>query len=260
LAVGIVLVGQLMLVETGNDATRTLVQQQSLAALAFFVAGTLASFFHTGSPRNSPFTLLNIGSSWLSREIAMNCLTGLALLWLAVLGRGKSAQEEFAAIVAIVVGILFIFVTSRVYNQKYMPSWNNLGVLPAFLASMLLLGTLWHGLVLAYAGLPVPLASPTLAAVIGLTLMAVSLPLAAPDQSLVVNERVMAVPYSCQSRARGLHALLSGAGVCLFLWAVLCAPTGYLNATLVCLAFALLAVGEIFGRLVFYWSYTRLGV
>ena len=82
MAVGMVLVGKCVL---GNEADRALregVRRQNVAALLLFAVAVVISFVHLGTPLHAPFTLLHVMQSWLSREILMIGLVGLALLWL----------------------------------------------------------------------------------------------------------------------------------------------------------------------------------
>ncbi|MDR2504308.1 MAG: dimethyl sulfoxide reductase anchor subunit [Deltaproteobacteria bacterium] len=261
LAVGIILVGQWAV----PASQRALARRQTPAALVFLAVAALLSIAHTGTPLHGPFTLFNLGSSWLSREIFLLCLTGLCLLLLAFKRRKADAapQEDACALAVILTGLLLILVMGLVYNQKTIPGWNHLGVFPAFFGAALMLGSLWHGLILARAKAPAEaLNGPIICAVIGLGLTAASLPLSMPDMALAgLNPATLIIPYDCLGWSHALHALASGTGVCLLILAALRARPQ--NAPCPCLAlaaFVLLAAGEIFGRWVFYLSYSRLGM
>lgn len=269
LSVGIILVGQCILRCSLHEATGERVRRQSLVALALFAVAMLISLGHTGTPLHGPFTLLHVGSSWLSREIAMLGVTGLALLWLAWLRFKKppSAKERPVAAVAVAAGLILIFAMSKVYTQKSIPGWNTPGVVPLFLSSAFMLGALWHGMVLSVAGAAFkddhacaarPIAFWALA---GLVLMAAGLPLALPDNALPLNTATMLLPHECLAWAHAAHALLSGLGVLFMVVAALRAPGGATPCgALAIFAFALLFTGELLGRLVFYLSYSRLGM
>ena len=153
---------------------------------------------------------------------------------------------------------------SCVYNQATMPGWRNWGVFTAFLASMCLLGGAWHGVVLSLRkeGAPVRALGPCLVwAVLGLVLMAVSLPLAMPEQSALVNPGSRLLPQACIAWSHGLHALASGLGVVLLALAAARGMQGKgFRPVLTVPAFLLIVLGEVFGRLVFYLSYSRLGM
>ncbi|WP_291331253.1 DmsC/YnfH family molybdoenzyme membrane anchor subunit [Desulfovibrio sp.] len=266
MAVGMVLVGKCVL---GNEADRALregVRRQNVAALLLFAVAGGISFVHLGTPLHAPFTLLHVAQSWLSREILMVGVVGLALLWLVLVGRKKQAveAEKKAMVLAGLCGIVLLFTMSCVYNQGTMPGWQNWGVFTAFLASMSLLGASWHAVVLSMRkeGAPVRALGPCLVwAVLGLVLMAVSLPLAMPEQSYLVNPVSRLLPPACIAGSHGLHALVSGLGVVLLALGAARGMQGKgLKPALTVAAFILIVLGEVFGRLVFYLSYSRLGM
>lgn len=266
MAVGMVLVGKCVLGDEADRAAREGVRRQNVTALLFFAVAVLISFVHLGTPLHAPFTLLHVTQSWLSREILMVGVAGLALLWLVVLGRkGRALEsEKKAMILAGLCGIALLFVMSCVYSQSTTPGWSNWGVFTAFLASMCMLGGAWHAVALSLrrGGAPARALSPCLVwAVLGLVLMAVSLPLAMPEPSPLVNPASVLLPPTCIAWSQGLHALASGLGVVLL---ALAAARGLRGKTfspaLTVPAFVLIALGEVFGRLVFYLSYSRLGM
>ena len=266
MAVGMVLVGKCVL---GNEADRALregVRRQNVTALLLFAVAVVISFVHLGTPLHAPFTLLHVTQSWLSREILMVGVVGLALLWLVVVGRKKQAveSEKKAMILAGLCGIALLFVMSCVYNQATMPGWRNWGVFSAFLASMCMLGASWHAVALSLRSdaAPVRALGPCLVwAVLGLVLMAVSLPLAMPEPSYLVNPGSRLLPQTCIAWSLGLHALASGLGVVLLALAAARGMQGRgFRPALTVPAFILIVLGEGFGRLVFYLSYSRLGM
>lgn len=265
-AVGMVLVGKCVLGREADRAVREGVRRQNMAALLLFVVGVLISFVHLGTPLHAPFTLLHLGQSWLSREILMVGVVGIALLWLVVLGRKGQAlkSEKKAMVLAGLCGIVLLFVMSCVYNQATMPGWRNWGVFTAFLASMCMLGASWHAVALSLRGdgAPVRALGPCLVwAVLGLVLMAVSLPLAMPELSSLVNPGSVLLPPECIAWSSGLHALASGLGVVLLALATARGMQGRgFRPALTVPAFVLIVLGEMFGRLVFYLSYSRLGM
>lgn len=269
MAIGIVIVGQCILRCGANGPTRQRVRIQSIAGLIFFAVATLISLAHTGSPLHGPFTILHIGSSWLSREIAMVIVTGLALLWLAFLRfrRPFSPLEGAAAMASIVSGVILIYVISRVYNHVEMPGWHNPGVFPLFLSSAFMLGALWHALALSFGKTELLLCAPCAArpvllwALAGFIIMAASLPLVMPDRSIPVNPATVLMSFRAISWWHAAHAVLSGIGVLLAALAVMRPTDGRGFCPAITLpAFIFLLAGEIVGRLAFYLSYSRLGM
>lgn len=266
MTVGMMLVGKCVL---GNEADRGMregVRRQNVTALLLFIAAVVISFVHLGTPLHAPFTLLHVMQSWLSREILMVGVVGLALLWLVVLGRKKAAveSEKKTMILSGLCGIVLLFVMSNIYNQATLPGWHNWGVFIAFLASMCMLGASWHAMVLSLRkeSVPARALSPCLVwAVLGIVLMAVSLPFGTPEPSPLINPVSQILPAACITGSLSLHALVSGLGVVLLALAAARGMQGKgFRPALTVSAFILIVLGEAFGRLVFYLSYSRLGM
>lgn len=294
MAVGIVFVGQCILPRRGDAPEYApvfqCVRKQSPVALALLGAGALASLSHTGSPFNAFFTLFNVSSSWLSREIALMGVTGLCMLWLTIThfkalratSPGNPVKEGQAGLITWVAGLVLVFVMSSVYSQKTMPGWYNTGVLLSFDASMLLLGGLWMGVALSRSsrggqGIPAAALAKTLAlTMLGLVGMGVSLPLMVPPAlgsaaGASLNPATI-LPYAELVPWHARHAALTGFGVLFFVLATLRAVMGMggmgaqgsggarLHPGLTLAAFVMVFVGEVLGRIGFYLSYSRLGM
>lgn len=269
MAVGIVLVGQCIIKCGPNETTRERVRLQSLAAVVLFGIAALISLGHTGTPLHGPFTILNIASSWLSREIAMVGVTGFFLLLLAFLRFRKpsSSKESLAASMVILVGITLSFVMSCVYNQRFMPGWQSLTVFPLFLSSMFLFGAAWHSVALSVQNVEIGTGSANAGmpilfwGIAGLVVMAACLPLSLPDPSPALNARTVLVPVKSLAGGHAVHAAASGLAVLLTAMAAVLAGRGKsFKAVYTVPAFVLLLFGEITGRLMFYLSYSRLGM
>ncbi|NLH07532.1 MAG: dimethyl sulfoxide reductase anchor subunit [Chloroflexi bacterium] len=112
------------------------------------VIGVLASMLHLGNPLNSYKVLSNIGSSWLSREIAMTILFGglgavFALLqWRKI---GSFAVRTVVAVLTAIAGIGLVFSMSQIYMLPTQPAWNTFGTPVQFFTTALLLGSLAGG-------------------------------------------------------------------------------------------------------------------
>lgn len=263
-AVGIVLAGECLLRKTDNANERRGIRRQSCAAFIFFAVAGLVSLGHTGSPFNSFYTLFNIGSSWLSREIAMLSLTGLAFLWLAYMRMkdDEQASEKTAALLVVIFGVLLIAIMSRVYRLSVAPAWNSWAGFLAFFGSAFLLGPLWQSMVsLKGDGARKFGSSLLLLAFAGLALAAASAPLAVPAASGGVNPATVLAPASCIASTLALRMALVVLGVGILALSVVRVLQGCEKcACSPALAFALVLVGELLGRSMFYLSYARLGM
>ncbi len=102
--------------------------------LSVAIAG-LASVLHLQNPFNALYTLTQLGTSWLSREIVCVGIFG-GLLFLQVIKNTK-----FIGCLASLAGLLLLYVMTMVYaSVEEMPYWRFLGTLLAFLGTTLLLG------------------------------------------------------------------------------------------------------------------------
>lgn len=147
MAAGLLILSELACLAGGGVAKRLLFRREVLCFLLGAV-GMLISLGHLGNPFHSPFTILNAGTSWLSREILC---TSFFVGTLAVLSftRYRAAFAAFSPIVAAVsclAGLATIFVMARVYMIVTVPSWNTPATMLNFLGTALLLGSLAAGL------------------------------------------------------------------------------------------------------------------
>lgn len=265
MAVGIVLTGRCMSALSGEGGSRTMLRKQSLPALIFLAVGAVVSLAHTGTPLYGPYTILGIGSSWLSREIASLGLVGASMLWLAWLSLKTevSSRERPAAALVIAFGLLMIFTVSQVYSRPTMPGWNNHGIFPLFLGSAFMLGAAWNmmSLSLLKPGDHSGVNAGIIWAFVGYAAMAIGIPLAMASLGSDANSGTFVIPQSCLPSSHALHAAVSALGLLVLVTAGLRSAMGKgLSPLLGVSGFLILAVGEIFGRMVFYLSYSRLGM
>lgn len=98
--------------------------------------GAVAAALHLSAFGPAPLSLSRVGSSWLSREILAGGIFG-ALVVLRLLNVLKAGANWLAGIAA----IAFVLAMSQVYSQNVVaPLWNTWGSPISFLATMLLLG------------------------------------------------------------------------------------------------------------------------
>ncbi len=115
----------------------------------------LASVMHLGSPLRAFNSLNRLGHSPLSNEIASGSLFFAVggLWWLvAVLGKMPDALGKIWLIVAMALGVLFIFAMTRVYQINTVPTWHNGYTTLGFFLTAFLGGPLLGALLLAVAG------------------------------------------------------------------------------------------------------------
>ncbi len=134
--------------KTGEQEADRLSDRILVAVVAVLGLGIVASLFHLGNPLNAPKAFTNIASSWLSREILLGVVfSAVAILfvglqWFKV---GTSKMRNTVAVVAAVIGIVFVYIQSRVYMISTQPSWNTLATPISFFTTAMLLGVLAIG-------------------------------------------------------------------------------------------------------------------
>lgn len=110
------------------------------------ILGFFAALFHLNDPFHAPFTLMHVGSSWLSRELLSGVLFGgfgfvFALCqWNKWLGR---TVRDVLAVLTALSGLALLISMSGVYcSLRTIPAWHTPAVPVFFFASALLTGPL----------------------------------------------------------------------------------------------------------------------
>ncbi|TKV14093.1 dimethylsulfoxide reductase [Citrobacter sp. wls619] len=115
----------------------------------------LASVMHLGSPLRAFNSLNRIGESALSNEIASGSLFFAAggLWWLvAFLGKMPAALGKIWLLVSMLLGVVFVWAMTNVYQIDTVPTWYNGYTTVAFFMTLLLSGPLFAALLLRAAG------------------------------------------------------------------------------------------------------------
>lgn len=251
------------------------------------VLGVIASMLHLGNPLNSYQVLSNIGTSWLSREIAMTILfSGLGAVFALLQWRkiGSFAVRTVVAVLTAVAGVGLVYSMSQIYMLPTQPSWNTFGTPVQFFTTALLLGSLAVGaaLVANYAflrsrgeGACVETQGQLLCtsirwivllavAMLGVELVVFPVTiayLAAGPAEAVQSAAMLFGEFGALTVLR-LLLVFVGAGVFgLFLYRrVRDASPESFPAALVYGAFALVLVGEVMGRFLFYASHVGMSI
>lgn len=94
-------------------------------ACVFAGVGLLSSITHLGVPLNAPNSLLNIFSSWLSREVVFTAtyfaFLGLTFLWLWF----KKELSYLLLGLAIIAGLCDVYAMASIYRYTSMLTWMN---------------------------------------------------------------------------------------------------------------------------------------
>jgi anaerobic dimethyl sulfoxide reductase subunit C (anchor subunit) len=125
-AVGALIFREMTIMRGGFEFISDRYKKRSLLIITFLLILSLAiAFLHLGYPVNALNALNNIGRSWLSREIlSLSLLIVALLIYLIVIFKDKSWRAaKTLSLVAIFLGISFIFSMIKLYLVPSIPSW-----------------------------------------------------------------------------------------------------------------------------------------
>lgn len=118
-------------------------------ACAFAGIGLLSSITHLGVPLNAPNSLLNIFSSWLSREVVFTAtyfaFLGLTFLWLWF----KKELSYLLLGLAVIAGLCDVYAMASIYRYTSMLTWMNDNTYLMFYGTMLTAGAAGYYLLIS---------------------------------------------------------------------------------------------------------------
>ncbi|EPF2605058.1 TPA: dimethyl sulfoxide reductase anchor subunit family protein [Yersinia enterocolitica] len=120
-----------------------------LMALAF-----IASTLHLGSPMRAFNSLNRVGESALSNEIAAGSVFFVVagFYWLlAILNKMPALLGKIWLVVAMVLGVVFVYAMCRVYSIDTVPTWDNLYTPLGFVLTVFIGGPMLGYLLLQWA-------------------------------------------------------------------------------------------------------------
>lgn len=267
-SVGLVVVSEAVRLTTDGAPGHQL-GRQTLVACILAALGLAVSLTHLGAPQNSVMAILNVGQSWLSREIMATGIYFLSLLALAVL-RLKSPGKPMRGLglLSVLLGLVTVSVMSNVYLLDVVPVWDTIATVLSFFGTALLTGAVAGGLLLALQTGKADTGQTSiycLAAIVGLALQFLGIPLsvaAAGTASNIVHFEP-AMVFSASLGLLSLRIVLVFAGTAVFAWIMLrsCRVDGLgLPVNLSVFAMLCVVAGELIGRFMFYGSFMRLGL
>jgi len=233
-----------------------------LAVLALLTAATALSLFHLHRPVKAYRTLVNLGRSWLSREILTLVLFGAAVSALAIsertgIGGPEAGRRLF--VLGGLAGLLFVLAMSRLYMLPSVPAWNGISTPLSFFLTAAALGAVAAAFLLSRPSALPPAPRPVLAmAFCGLAASLVNATLLAPVYGLFgAKPRPSLRPPGAGSALLHAARLFFFAAGGVILAAVLAAgegrgPTPDLTLAMLLAVFVLAVAGEVSGRFLFY--------
>ncbi|WP_272700917.1 dimethyl sulfoxide reductase anchor subunit family protein [Desulfovibrio sp. Fe33] len=271
-AVGIVVITEAARLFAG--ASGSALRWQTPVACVMTALGLILSLTHLGTPLHSVFTIMNLGNSWLSREILSVSAFFIAICALAFMRmRNDAVKATGLSVLAMALGLLAVFVMTKVYLLETVPAWNSVATAFSFYGTMLLAGAVASGVIgsiensgkdcgedctsvtgLLCASAQAGLALKFIAVALGMIALGSVGSLGTSGLDLVAGEGVSA-------QIVRIAMICAGAGV--FTWFGFKAMgTRQLRLAMnpaLC-ALALVMAGEIIDRLMFYGTYMRIGI
>ncbi len=130
---------------TPREEVDRIVKRPTTAILCTIIAATVGSHFHLSRPYLSFLSVLNVRTSWLSREICFTVLfLGLTagVAYLQWVHRRHSRIEMILGWLAIAAGMASVFSMGEIYLLPMQPAWNSGFTLVSFYGSSALLGSM----------------------------------------------------------------------------------------------------------------------
>lgn len=227
----------------------------SISIVVIGIVSVLVSLFHLGQPFAAYRAILNIGVSWLSREVTFYGLfVGLSILYYWFWYRDESAKRHKIGWVTSFVGIVAIFSSAKIYMIPAVPAWNSVTTVLIFFITSFILGPLFVGLLLSYrkeltiniSGISiVSLIAGVMVMIIYFTKLQAGLPEAVLSSKLIVSNMIFWIRMGTFLTA---FVLLSFAHK----------NHRMRNTTIYSAAFTILLISEFLARLQFYEAAVHL--
>ena len=247
---------------TKDDAVKQRIVRSMFFLWLVMGIAFLASVMHLGSPLRAFNSLNRIGASALSNEIASGSLFFAVggLWWLvAFLGKMPAALGKIWMLLSMLLGLVFVYAMTNVYQIDTVPTWYNGYTTLAFFMTMLLSGPLFAALLLRAAGVscsPARFAGISVLALLVTVAVVVLQGLSLGEIHSSVQNAGALVPDYASLQVWRILLLVAGLGC----W--ICPLVRRKEPSVGGLALGLVSVlaGEIIGRGLFYGLHMTVGM
>ncbi|WP_127959765.1 DmsC/YnfH family molybdoenzyme membrane anchor subunit [Serratia microhaemolytica] len=226
-------------------------------------AAFAASLMHLGTPLRAFNSLNRIGESALSNEVAAGLLFSIVggLYWLlAMVKKMPQALGRVWLVVTMLLGLLFVYAMTRVYQVETVPTWHSGYTTINFLLSMLIGGPLLGALLLRAAGLEVGARNQLILVSVFAVLLSLAVALLQTSELAMISSSVQQasalIPAYGQLMVWRLVLLVLG----LSCWIFPQLHYGNVSVLGLLLGLILLFAGELLGRALFYGLHMTVGV
>lgn len=136
-----------------NNVTKKTGLVLSVVLIGITGISLLVSMLHLGQPMHAYRAILNVGQSWLSREILFYGLFfGVSLLYTLFWYKDQAANRAKAGWLVLIAGVLAIFSSGMIYYIPAIPAWDSIITIMMFYLTALILGPLFTAIVLQIRG------------------------------------------------------------------------------------------------------------
>lgn len=237
-----------------------------LAIVLLLTFGVVAATLHLGNPFNAYLALSNWRTSWLSREMILGVLFGGLMGLFAMLhwlGASPASIRLVLGGLTSLVGLALVFGIAKLYMLRTVPAWNTSATPITFFATTFLLGSLIIGAALALSFPASQIESiQRFLGILALLMLGTQLityalhtaRLGGQGGAAAISARRLGIELG---QVAAWRMVLASTGVALFVaYAFQVIPLPSLSA----LACGLGLLSEVLGRILFYESYTRVGI
>lgn len=260
---GVIVMGLALIAGNLTDRQSKAVHRSMFFLWLLMGIAFIASVVHLGTPIRAFNSLNRIGDSALSNEIASGAVFFAVggLYWLvAMLKKLPQALASVWLVLTMVLGLLFVYAMTRVYQIDTVPTWHNGYTTLNFFLTVLIGGPLLGVLLLRAAGLEVAARSQlAMLSVLGLLLSLCSALLQGSELATIsssVQQAAALIPEYGQLMVWRLVLLVLGMGC----WICPMLRRGNSSVMGLFLGLVLVFAGELIGRGVFYGLHMTVGM
>lgn len=244
-------------------------ESQRLHKSMFFVwvlmgLGFIVSTMHLGNPLRAFNALNQVGNSWLSNEILSGSLffaTGGMYWLLEVIDKGKQSLRKALLVIAMSIGVAFMFSMIKVYLIDTVPTWNNLYTPLAFTLTTLISGLIFGHLLLSASDLEITELDNTLPLFGGITITVcvistVSHMISLADINTAISSASELIPNMMELQTLRIGLLFAA----LSIWFVPRLINIRPAVPMMLLSFMLIFTSELISRGIFYGLHMTVGM
>ncbi len=225
------------------------------------VVALALSVFHLGTPFGAYRSILNLDSSWLSREIVFS--GGFFALWIVsyYLDR-KGSWNKTVGWITSIVGLGAVFSMASIYATSIKPAWTDLNTYLAFFGTTIVFGAAASVFMVLFSKeeksgeLIKVLKGIGIVGLIAIVIQLIYLPVYASGlvdagQAGMASANLLTENYGIASIIRWI---LSISGLAMIVWAFYRKMDAGKQSRLYLAALSFILVGEFLGRFIFYGS------